>query len=411
MRSTTTRVLAFAYACEPNKGSEPGAGWNWVRMIARFADVWVITRANNRESIESFLDGLPERDRLHFVYVDLPAWARFWKRGQRGVRLYYLLWMALARRVAREMHLQEPFDIVWHLTIANVWLGSLAPFPGPRFIFGPVGGGISTSWGLLPLAGFRGAAYEVARSMLRSICRWTNPLVRYSLRRADLVLVQNQETHDFLPRKEKPKAVVFPNPVLDLHVGKDPARQVAESGFRTAIVVGRLQPLKGVALAIEAVARLDEVQLLICGSGRDENRLRNLVLRRKVEDRVRFLSWIPHEEVLRLMREEADVFLSPSLHEEGGFAVVEALAQGLPVVCLDRGGPPALAGSAAVIVKAGNNQGAVVDGIVDAIRVAIQPGSTQSAAASEVGSRFVLDERARELESLVSPFLANKIRS
>ena len=52
-------------------GSEPGAGWAFARMLASRADVWVVTRANNRGAIEAGLENLPERDRLHFVYVDL----------------------------------------------------------------------------------------------------------------------------------------------------------------------------------------------------------------------------------------------------------------------------------------------------------------------------------------------------
>ena len=45
------------------------------------------------------------------------------------------------------------------------------------------------------------------------------------------------------------------------------------------------------------------------------------------------------------MAEEADVLLLPSLHDEAGLAVAEAAAIGLPIVCLDRGGPPVIAGS------------------------------------------------------------------
>jgi hypothetical protein len=38
------KVLISAYACEPDKGSEHGLGWNGVKQIARFHEVWVITR-------------------------------------------------------------------------------------------------------------------------------------------------------------------------------------------------------------------------------------------------------------------------------------------------------------------------------------------------------------------------------
>jgi hypothetical protein len=87
------KVLISAYACEPHKGSEPGVGWNWAKQIAKFAEVWVITRANNREVIEEELKRSPEPN-LHFIYVDLPKWMRFWKKKQRGVT-NILLFMAI----------------------------------------------------------------------------------------------------------------------------------------------------------------------------------------------------------------------------------------------------------------------------------------------------------------------------
>ena len=36
------RVLISAYACEPNKGSEPGVGWNWALQMAKMDEVYVI---------------------------------------------------------------------------------------------------------------------------------------------------------------------------------------------------------------------------------------------------------------------------------------------------------------------------------------------------------------------------------
>ena len=51
-RGTVVKVLISAYACEPHKGSR-GAGWNWSLAAGRENEVWVLTRANNRESIEA----------------------------------------------------------------------------------------------------------------------------------------------------------------------------------------------------------------------------------------------------------------------------------------------------------------------------------------------------------------------
>ena len=62
----TINAIIIAYACEPNKPSEPAVGWNCIHEIAKFANVVVITRSNNRKSIEtSSTDG-----RIKFVYVD-----------------------------------------------------------------------------------------------------------------------------------------------------------------------------------------------------------------------------------------------------------------------------------------------------------------------------------------------------
>ena len=86
------RILLSAYACEPNKGSEPGIGWRWALGLAHAGhEVWVITRANNAGAIEHALAGRRNAG-LQFIYYDLPGWARGWKRGARGVRTYYVLW-------------------------------------------------------------------------------------------------------------------------------------------------------------------------------------------------------------------------------------------------------------------------------------------------------------------------------
>jgi glycosyltransferase involved in cell wall biosynthesis len=335
------KIVAFAYACEPQKGSEPAAGWMWARMLAGLGETWVITRANNADVIEAALPALPERDQLRFVYVDLPSWSRFWKKGQRGVRLYYLLWQVAALRKARRLHKRESFDVVWHLTLANAWLGSLAPLLGPSFVYGPVGGGPSAPWRLLPAFGIRGVLFEVFRTVARSVGRYANPAARIAWKRAELILVQNRETLAFLPRRHRSRPDIFPHAVLDER--PEPLRRNRD-GQPTAFFAGRLIPWKGLSLAVATLQLLPEWRLVICGEGPDELRIKRLARRKGVEDRVEFRGWVAREEVQRLMREEADLLLLPSMHDDSPFVVPEALAAGVPVVCLDRGGAPSLGG-------------------------------------------------------------------
>jgi glycosyltransferase involved in cell wall biosynthesis len=339
------RILVFAYACEPRSGSEPGAGWAWTQLVSHLGETWVLTRGNNRTAVEEELRELPTATSVHPVYVDLPAWARWWKRGQRGVRLYYLLWQVAALRTARRLHREHPFDLVWHVTLANAWIGSLAPLVGAPFVYGPMGGGVGMPRELLRGLGPRGAAIELVRALVRAAGRYVNPLARLGWSRARLILVQNVETREWLPKRHRARTVVFPNPVLE------PASRdgVPNGSQRQALYVGRLVPAKGVALAIRAIARSRRWRLAVCGAGADERRLRALTRRLRAEDRVEFLGPKGRNDVFDLMR-QADLLLNPSLREDGGWAVAEALACGLPVVCLNRGGPPLLvstAGSAA----------------------------------------------------------------
>jgi glycosyltransferase involved in cell wall biosynthesis len=356
------RTLVFAYACEPDRGSEPGAGWWWARIIAGFGETTVITRANNREAIEKALPSIPERDELRFLYVDLPRWARSWKRGQHGIHLYYLLWQLAALRVARRAHRAREFDVAWHLTMANAWMGSAGFLVDAPFVLGPVGGGVRTPRRMIPTLGARGALKEVVYAFAQRIGRDLSPFVRPALRRARLVLVQNPETFEWLPARYRSKTVVFPNAVVTA-----PAQtHVRRERSPVALFAGQLVPGKAVSLAVRALTHLPDWTLIICGTGRDESRLRRLARKVGVDDRVIFKGWVTRDELARVMAEDADVFLFPSLHEGSPWVVHEARATGLPVVCLEGCGSTTLATVTVPVASVDATARALAAGVLEA---------------------------------------------
>ena len=187
---------------------------------------------------------------------------------------------------------------MWHLTWATAWYGSLAAFAGLPFVYGPVGGCVGTVWRLLPSSGGKGASYEVVRELTRGIARYANPLARQSWRRADLILAQNAETRDWFPRRHRAKTRLFPNAVIreDHFEGLDSPVEAA-SRHPTALFAGRLEPWKGVFLCLHTLALLPEWRLVICGAGRDEQRMHRLAQELGVGDRVVWTGWLPQEEL------------------------------------------------------------------------------------------------------------------
>lgn len=111
------------------------------------------------------------------------------------------------------------------------------------------------------------------------------------------------------------------------------------------LFVGRIQPLKGVDVAVETLAELgdEEARLLIVGGasgveGDDEVRkIEKLIADRGLDDRVALIPPQPHH-VLSTYYRAADVCLVPSRSESFGLVALEAAACGTPVVASDVGG-------------------------------------------------------------------------
>jgi glycosyltransferase involved in cell wall biosynthesis len=108
------------------------------------------------------------------------------------------------------------------------------------------------------------------------------------------------------------------------------------------LFVGRLLPWKGLHLGLKSLAALGhqakDVHFTVVGSGSDESRLKRLAQRLGLGESLSWVPWMDREDLIQLYS-EFDLFLFPSLHDSGGMAVLEAMSFGLPVLCLDLGGP------------------------------------------------------------------------
>jgi glycosyltransferase involved in cell wall biosynthesis len=323
--------LISAYACEPGRGSEPGAGWAWATAAAANHRVWLVTSRRHAEPIRAALaDDRPEGLEEVLFLEDLTAIRH---RGQQ--HLAYWRWQRAARPVFARLHAEHAFDLAHHLTWAVDWQPSAAAsIPGVPYVWGPVGGVTAVPLRMARWLGLRGFAAEVARELaIRPVRRVAGGGLA---RNAALALVQNEDGRRRFGDLDH--LDVAPNVAVDV----DGTARNRRVGQRRAVFAGRLVAWKGIRLAVAAIAHAPGWVLDVYGDGPDRVPATRLARRLGVEDRITFHGRRPRPEVLDELA-GADALLFPSLREAAGWVVAEAVSLGVPVVCLDRGGPPELA--------------------------------------------------------------------
>ena len=145
------------------------------------------------------------------------------------------------------------------------------------------------------------------------------------------------------------KVTVIPLGVdLDLFQPASKTEARAELGLsedqHIVLFVGRIEPLKGVDILINAAAMLEsdvECSVMVVGGDNTAKtqvaKLRDLARARGIEGRVSFVGAVDHER-LPLYYNAADVCVVPSHYESFGLVAVEAMASGVPVVASRVGG-------------------------------------------------------------------------
>jgi glycosyltransferase involved in cell wall biosynthesis len=170
------------------------------------------------------------------------------------------------------------------------------------------------------------------------------------LRRADRVIAVSQASAHFshLLGFSERRITVVPNGVdLSCFNGKVDAslmRKELGIGEKPLVVTAsRLIKRKSPGLLVSAFARVLKVvpnaNLVIAGSGREEDNLSRQVESLNITNSVFMMGGLAKEKVAQLMA-AADVFVLPSKMESFGLALLEASAAGVPIVCSNAGGAP-----------------------------------------------------------------------
>jgi len=188
-----------------------------------------------------------------------------------------------------------------------------------------------------------------------------------ALRRAERVLVPSAYLRGIALgwglAPERVKVVPNPAPELPQLPSREEARAALGVTGPALATAGRLTAQKALPDALQAIARVPAVELLVLGDGSERPALEREAETLGVSDRVRFLGAGTRDDVLRLFR-AADAVLVTSAWENLPHTVLEALAVGTPVIATAVGGIPE-------VVVDGENGLLVPPHDVDAIAAAV----------------------------------------
>lgn len=317
---------------------------------------------------------LPQQDEVAGVPVH-----RIPLRG----RLSTYPWALLSSWRAFHGHVRDGTYDLLHIHQPLIGLGALLsgdvcrvpPLPRVYTFYGPWHQEMAVELRAKPLRAPVRVLYGLYVSLLCQGLQWWQGQV---MRRCDRVMVLSQHSRQqvatLFPTIHQDRLVLIPGgvDVERFHPAPDRSAVRARLGLppdtTILLTVRRLVPRMGLENLLQAFAQVsreqDDLYLVIGGRGRLESTLHALAGQLGIANRVRFIGFIPEED-LPVYYQAADLFVLPTSALEGfGLITLEALATGLPVVGTPVGSTQEILGRFdARSLTAGTDAVALVEGI------------------------------------------------
>lgn len=359
--------ILSAYSCLPNSGSENGLGWNTLLSAAKVLEkVYLVTKKSNAIKIEKWKEQNVDMFwNVEFVYVDIPTVIRKMP-GHMGQIIRYEYFQRKLVEVVKGVTSKDKIDFCQHVTWASFIRKNYLYELGLPVILGPVGGGE-----MIP------KQVDCTLSIKERMTEWLryNAVKKVSTSKihekifdtAVLILTTTNESKMMIPKKYHNKIIVEQAIGIDKTDYKKKAKQSNEKFI--VLMSGRMLYWKGFDIGIEAFKKFAEmcpdVELHIFGDGEKRKELERLSQTSKTI--IHFHGNVSHNEMLKYYK-NGTVFLNCSLHDSGSFVVLESMANGLPVITINTGGPSVLTDESCAIRVNPSRVNNMVNEIADALR-------------------------------------------
>ena len=333
------KVLVNAYACSPDMGSEPGMGWNWCSHIAKYCELHIITEGEFRDRIESVLPTLPQGQNMHFYYLPVADNVRkmCWNQGDWRFYYYYRQWQKRALEKAKEICQQEHIDIIHQLNMIGFREpGLLWKIKGPKYVWGPIGGLINIPVNYLWHSSKKQSLKTVIKKWISALQIRYSYNVRQAVKRSDILIGSTNEEANTIHKIYKKDTLQMNETGTFVQQEKIDHHFSTDASFNI-IWVGRFILTKQLELALKTLALLKEkpqIKLHIVGTGQSEPAYKAMAASLGLSASCIWHGQTGNKEVQRLMQ-NSDLFFFTSVAEATSTVILEAISNGLPILCFD----------------------------------------------------------------------------
>ncbi len=311
------RVLIVSYEYPPLGGGGGVIFEAFAEELAKHIDVTVLT------SGRAGLAEAEKRGRLEIVRV--PVWMRTADATASLVSM--LSFFPLSLRRGAELLRSHRFDLVH------------SSFAVPS---GPSGLRLARRAGIPHVLSVHGGdIYDPSKRLSPHRTPFLRQTVRWVVRGSDRVVAQSTDT------ARRTREIYVDRPIdripLAFRATQCAPASRASLGLgasdRVLVTVGRLVARKGLDQLLRVLARLEDptLRLIVVGEGPERPALEQTCSALGIAERVRFTGYVSETQKWQILS-TAELYVSTTLHEGFGIVFLEALSQGLPVICYDEGG-------------------------------------------------------------------------
>jgi glycosyltransferase involved in cell wall biosynthesis len=370
-KANKIRVLLSAYQCGPGMGSVSQIGWEWYQRLSKLCQVTLLTHVRNRPALDAA--GVPLEDSA-VIFIDTEWFAgplyrfasRCFPRSEHPkfliASLDFFVYDFVAVRQAKQLQKKgQAWDIVHEVTPVSPMAATRLYKLGIPLVLGPWNGAL--------------ASPTTFPEIMHAESKWLYPVRNFgrvidvlvgSTRNAAMILTATRSTLAGITARYRTKCRFLLENGVDLNLFEPSPWPPAPSGSYPlqVVFVGRLMPIKGVGMLLEALKALNfPAQLTIVGEGPERSTLERMTAEFGLAEKVRFTGNLPLNEVAQIMK-RAHVFCLPSVRESGGAVLLEAMAVGRPVIAIDFGGPAEIVDDGVGVKLPATGKADVVQGLI-----------------------------------------------